>query len=316
MKKILLFLTATCLFASCATIINSEYCDTNIKADFPATAIINSDTIALTGEDDGQTIRQKRSKEQKIITVIKDTSTYTVFLRPYVSPDYLCNIFSGGIGFIIDGNTPKIWQYPIRFSLPDHYIEPVDPDKYSHKGVMNIRFSLPFVNWFYSSYEGRGTMSHAGFMGISLGLDYYYRDKTFINISGAGIMDFFIPFPAAVDFGGMVDNMSSLYGYVSNNHRIGRFAVGYGISYGYDEWNTINHGWWAENTDPALVNQPSIYRNSTSLGLVFPIHYYTYKGFYAGVIYRPMLLQFADKTRFRYQHTASIDIGYMLRLKK
>ena len=73
--------------------------------------------------------------------------------------------------------------------------------------------------------------------------------------------------------------------------------------------DTPNDAVVGETTSP-----PNVYRKSTSLGLVLPLYYYTKRSFYMGLVYRPMFVQFPKSTRFRYQHTASLDFGWRIRL--
>jgi len=100
---------------------------------------------------------------------------------------------------------------------------------------------------------------------------------------------------------------------LSNNHLLlqKRLSLGYGLSYGYDTWNTIHHGIAQEGE-----KQENIHRTSHSLGFVFPVYYYTRRSFYLGMVYRPMLVQFAHGTHFKYQHSISFDFGWRIRLTK
>jgi hypothetical protein len=181
-----------------------------------------------------------------------------------------------------------------------------------------LRIGFPWVNTFNFNYQALGEISNIGFMGLSLGVDYLYLDRSFVSVSGAGIMDFLLPFPAPIDYGGIKDHSLSLYGSVSNNHLLidKRFSVGYGLSFGNDVWNTINHDHWSEDAPQELVEQESVSRQSHSLGLVFPVYYYSKKNFYCGFVYRPMLLQFIEEARWTYQHTVSFDFGWQIRLNK
>ena len=189
---------------------------------------------------------------------------------------------------------------------------------YSQEDGINLRLGLPWINAFSADYGIQGRRSNVGFIGASVGLDYFRADNSFVNISAAGIMDAFILFPAPVDYEGMHDHMFSVYGYVSNNHLLARkrFSFGYGVSFGRDTWNTLNHGRWPDDATEEEMSRESIHRVSNSLGLVVPLYYYTRRSLYMGLVYRPMIVQFADKARFRYGHTASFEIGWRIKLAK
>ena len=287
------------------------------------TAIIDYDTVELKKNADN-IFTLVREREPKEIVLMRNENIDTVVMKSRLSLAYYFSIYTV-VGVLIDGSTPKKWTYPKSVWLTDSWIEENNinnqgfHNKYAYKGAWNMRLSFPYLNWFYSAYENE-SKSRSGFMGNSIGLDYHYNDKMYLNITGSGILNFFIPVPAAVDLAGVWDHMGSLYATLSNNHMLnnGRLSLGYGVSYGQDYWNTVNHGNWGRMEDATKkeINQKSVYRNSNSLGLVFPFYYYTKHSFYMGIVYRPMLLQFNQGTRFQYQHTASFDFGWRIRLKK
>ncbi len=308
------------VFTSCATILNSRYDQTRIFSYEPSTVIVDHDTLCLGPDNLGQTIDLERSRADRQMVVIREASTDTVVIRSRLSPVYWLNICNYGVGFVVDGWTSKKWRYPRAIKLTDRYIRASHQDNihdyYARKDIVNLRISFPLANLFDYTYEGHGRKSKGGFMGISLGVDYFYGNNTFLDVSGVGITDFLMPFPAPIDYRGIRDHMYSVYGSVSNNHMLfdKRFSIGYGISYGRDIWNTVNHGSWGDDATEEEVSRESVYRHSTSIGLVIPIRYYTKQKFYMGFVYRPMFLQHTDKTRFKYQHTVSFDFGWRFRL--
>ncbi len=314
-KKLLASAIVVLLFASCAAVKKQQekerrrklYQKISITADQPVTVIVDSDTIDIQGHS-RKSIELPRSSKDKSITVIRD-STIQEALLPAKKNRFAVDID---------------WKYPTKIYLThdgingETAIRFYDKFKYTKKDVVNLRIGVPWVNLFNFDYEADGKKTRKGFMGISLGVDYFYADNSFVNISGVAIMDAFTPVPAPVDYEGIHDHMSSVYGTISNNHMFAgrRLSIGYGISYGNDTWNTINHGMYADDVPAEIAEQESIMRNSDSFGLVFPFYYYTKKSFYIGLIYRPMILQFADRTRWKYQHTISFEFGWRIRLAK
>jgi hypothetical protein len=190
---------------------------------------------------------------------------------------------------------------------------------HSQENAVNLHLGLPWVNAFNADYGTQDRRSNIGFTGISVGVDYFYADNSFVELSAAGIMDYAVPITVHIDYeGGTTQHMGSLYGSVSNNHLFARkrFSVGYGLSFGRDIWDTINRGRWDDDAPKEDVMRESVFRISNSLGLVVPLRYYIKRSFYIGLVYRPMIVQFADRARFRYQHTASFEIGWRIRLAK
>ena len=191
--------------------------------------------------------------------------------------------------------------------------------KYSDDGVVNLHVSMSWINMFSADYGVQGRRYNVGFVGASVGFSCFYNGNPFVDISAAGIMDHAVPVPAHIDYvDGTTQHLLSVYGSVSNNHLFAhkRFSVGYGLSFGHDIWNTINHGRWMDDVPEEEVRRESVSRSSNSLGFILPLRYYTKRSFYMGLVYRPMIVQFTDRARFRYQHTASFEIGWRIRLAK
>jgi hypothetical protein len=337
MKKLFLSLIVVFLMSSCATLFNSKYHKVSFSSDAPAKIIIDADTISVEKttfwKSDVKHIELERSNVSKEVIVIRDTDIDTILLTPNLSNIYYLNIYTLGIGYIFDYDSPKIFSYADflgnGIAISDRYIQKHSKEhlqylasdeykmRYSHKGVLNLKLGIPEGNLFNYDFEGYGRKTAEGFLGLSVGLDYFYKDNRFINLSWSYIMDFIAPFPAPFSYAGMRDTFGSSFWTLSHNHKIGKIALGYGFSYSTDTWNTINSGLWRDYADPELVNQPSIYRKAQSLGFVFPIHYYSRNSsFYWGVVYRPTFLQFDDKVRFKYQHTINFELGWRIRLAK
>ncbi len=68
----------------------------------------------------------------------------------------------------------------------------------TNKGQINLICSFPWVNSFYLQPNQETSKINTGFWGISAGLEYFYKDNKYIALTGSAVMDFFIPFPAAL----------------------------------------------------------------------------------------------------------------------
>ncbi len=174
------------------------------------------------------------------------------------------------------------------------------------KGAIDLRANLiaPLFNWFYYTDTEYGKLSRVGFGYWDVGIDYYHHDKAFLNLTIGESYDLKLPAVITYGFGGKdSENILVLYCSLSNNHTAGRFSIGYGLSYGYDRWK---------------MRGKISYLYSHSLGFVFPAYYYfnNETGFYVGTAYRPMFVQFSQKTRLQYQHTLSLILGFRLRVNK
>lgn len=203
--KLLLVLVSTLLLSSCTSLFNPEDCRTDFRSPVPRTVLIDSTTIQV-HPGKATPVAFVRGNQAKEAVLISDTRTDTIEVRPRWSEAYYLNFATCGIGFLFDGKTPKKWKYPSTLRLTDRYIDrhrkgadPYADYRYADKGSWNLHISLPYANVFYSAY-GKENQWGAGFLGLSLGLSYHTSDKTFVNLSAAGILDSEIPIPVAIDY--------------------------------------------------------------------------------------------------------------------
>jgi hypothetical protein len=171
--------------------------------------------------------------------------------------------------------------------------------------------SLPHINSFQLSPENEGTKINTGFWGISLGLDYYHSKQQFINIGFSSVLDFFVPFPAPVDISGEHELMSSSYIGLSNNHKLGRIALGYGLSYARNSWDFRYYDMF----DPPPPTRVPVKKSHHSFGLIFPTYLQLGDLFNIGGIYRPTFFRPTMNRKFEYEHLISVDFACKIRLK-
>jgi hypothetical protein len=181
-----------------------------------------------------------------------------------------------------------------------------------NKGKFNLHLSLPHINTFRMTPENEGVKINTGFWGLTIGLDYYHSKKQFVNLGFSGVMDFFVPAPAAVDIWGEYEVMSSLYISLSNNHKLGEFTLGYGLSYVRNTWDFRYYDWG--NTPPPT--RDPVTKSHYSFGFVFPFYYRVIKQLNVGVVYRPSFYRPNMTDKFSYEHLISIDFVWKLRFKK
>jgi len=230
---------------------------------------------------------------------------------------YTSNIYPTPLfwtGFLIDKNNPKRYSYPKRI-----YINSADTiSKYysysqsDNKGEFHLHLSLPHMNTFCLNPKNEDYKVSIGFWGLSIGLDYYHSSNQFINIGVSGVMDFFLPFPAAVDLSGEHEAANSLYVSLSNNHKVGRFSIGYGLSFGRNTWSFIYH----DRFDPPPPTRDPVTRSHNVFGLIFPSYFQLGERFNIGVVYRPTFYRPNLTNKFSYEHLISVDFAWKIRIKK
>jgi len=315
MRKSAFLVIVIMVLSSCATVLNHTTKTIYITTTTPANVVVNKDTLKTF--QDKVPIWVKRQPKDLKITVFNDSVTKEVSIKPRNSFTFWLNAYPTPLlwtGFLIDRKNPKRYTYPTRiyFDMKDTTNTYLSYDPRSKKGEIDLRISLPHINNFLLKLDNESKYKYnTGFWGLTLGLDYYHSAKQFINLSATGVMDFFLPVPAAVDMAGYYEIMNSTYISVSNNHKIKNFTVGYGLSYAKNTWN-LNYSDWGD--EPLTVEPVS--KSNNAIGFIFPAYYMPTEHFFIGVVYRPTLFRLSTENPFKYEHLISIDFGWKLKLTK
>lgn len=231
------------MLTSCATLVNQSTKIVTIHTTEPSKIIYKQDTVET--ENNKTHLKVERKKEVLSIVAKTDSISKTILLEPKNSFMFWFNIPSNyALGMLIDMKNPKRYSYPgkIYLNSEDSINRYCKYGKIDNKGELYLHLSLPHVNSFYLKPMNEGQKINTGFWGLSFGLDYYYSKNQFINLGVSGVMDFFMPLPAAVDIAGEHESMESIYIYLSNNHKIQRFSMGYGLSFARNTWNFNDYG--------------------------------------------------------------------------
>jgi len=238
MKHSLIILSLCWLFTSCATLLNGPLTCINVETTQPATIICNSDSIK-TDDKNYAHLSVKRSAEPLTLTTLSDSLEGRIIVYPRNSFAYLYNFSTLGIGAIIERKDPRRYEYPwhVKIDPSDTTTRVYDNMNTPRKGSLYLNMTYPYINNFYFNPENQGSRSSTGFLGSAAGLDYYYGSKSFLNISISGVLDFFLPFPVPIDYqGGELESFNSSYFSISDNRRIDRFSLGYGLCYAKNNW--------------------------------------------------------------------------------
>ena len=304
---------AAVLLSSCATVGNRPYTRVLISTTKPSQIIYHGDTLQTSRNKVALTVDRKN--EPVKITVLNDTLEKYIEIQPTNSFAYWANIlYTFGIGMIADKHSPRRYTYPRRIYLnsSDTISEYFKFSQSKNKGELHLHFAIPYINSFSLIPENEKRKSNTGFWGISLGLDYYHSNNEFISLSITGASDFFVPFPAAVDISGEYEQMSSGYLSLSNNHRISRLTIGYGVSYGRNAWEFI----YIPRFNPPPPSRDPVKKAHNALGLIFPATFQAGRNFNIGFVYRPTFYRPELTKTFYYEHLMSLGFVWKIRLKK
>lgn len=316
MNKSILFFTGyllSLLLCSCASVINRPYTQLAIHTNGPAKIVYQRDTFetqqnkvklsVLRNRSPLQIFAQTDSLQKRLLLPAKNSSAY-----------YLNLLYNAGIGMWVERDRLQRYAYPKRIYLDMADSSP-DYRKYgpaNHKAELFLHVSLPHMNHFFLQPPGEGdAKTNTGFLGFSIGLDYFYQAKQFFQVSVSGVTDLFLPIPVPVHFTGEHVLMTSLYGSVSHQHRLRRLTLGYGVSFGENVWDLR----YLDAFDAPPPTRDPVRRRSVVLGTVFPLYYQLGANFHLGLIYRPTFLQRSETSSFVYEHLVSLDFAWKIRMK-
>jgi hypothetical protein len=173
------------------------------------------------------------------------------------------------------------------------------------KGTLYFSLSpLPSVNLFsLKSPEGQSTPG--GPLGLAVGVDYFYKPDRYISFSaGTGTSAF-------VDHigNGYFNTGHTLFGNIMNNHVIGSFDLGYGLSFSELLWEKM------EVTDIYTVSVDRSVRNA-GIGLSFSAQYRITQNLRFSILYQPTLLSVDSSPAFGYQHYISAGFAWRWRIRR
>jgi hypothetical protein len=170
------------------------------------------------------------------------------------------------------------------------------------KGTMYFSLSVPLINSFsLNSPDGRS--NPGGPLGLEAGVDYFYKTDRYISLStGVGTSAF-------VDHIGIgyYDLGHTFFGNIRNNHVIGSFDLGYGLSFSDLLWTRVT------NYDTGSLERSV---SSTGIGLSLSAQYRFGKYFRFSLLYQPTLFSANSSPSFRYQHYISAGFSWKWPIKR
>lgn len=313
MRQTFYILIISVLITSCATILNQPYKNVKVHTTEPSRIVHRNNTVETV--NNSANIWAERKNENLSIIAITDSITKTIDIRPRLSSAFWANIyFNWGIGMLVDMNNPKRYTFPKNI-----YINSTDTinrffrySQSNNKGELHLHFSLPHFNFFRMAPEGETVGNNTSFWGLTVGIDYYHSKNQFVNLGFSYALGFVFPVPASVRFDGEVEFGSTKYISLSNNHKIGKITIGYGLSYGRNTWDYAYYTLADHFTGPSEF----VTKSHNLLGFVFPAYFQLGKRFNLGLVYRPTFYRPSLTNKYAYEHLISIDFAWKIRLKK
>jgi hypothetical protein len=294
--------------SSCATILNSRKERVDIIPTVPARAVVGLDTIEMV--KNRIRLNVPRSEQALRVKLLAGKFANEYQIESKNSFAYWFNLYANyGIGMLIDQDNPKRYSYPSRI-----YLNPLNPNAQyrrwqpsTRNQEIAFRIFVPYLNIFQVRPDFEPDIkTSGGFWGLGVGLDFYHQPDQFISLSMAAQTNFFVPVPAAVDVVEEYEFIRSEEVTFTNNHWLGRFTMGYGISFSNNTWEFRSAAFGSQFPPSRRPSE----RSTATIGLAFPIHYYTGDHFYFRMVYRPSFWRFSRIRPFGYEHLVSLGFGW------
>ena len=294
-------------FSSCATLLNGPAqniriaTDENIKRVSMENALFE-DSSARKPEVPGSYL-VRRSNKTLVIHIQLDSGEKIIRIRPHNSFAFWLNIDNYCIGMLVDKDHPqryayRRWNY---MALKDTAImlrrfAPVP------KGTVRFFLSVPLINSFsLRSPEGRS--SPTGPFGLEAGVDYFYKTDHYISLSAGAGSSVFVDHIGK----GYFTTGHTFFGSIRNNHVIGSFDLGYGLSFSDLLWSKVTTG------DTVNLDRSA---RSTGIGFSLSAQYRLSKYFRVGILYQPALFTANLTPSFNYQHYISAGLAWRWPIKR
>jgi len=164
-----------------------------------------------------------------------------------------------------------------------------------------LHFSLPQFNFLRMMPENEGAKGSRGIRGGAIGLEYHYSNNQYIHFEVSFFSNYGLILPPHND----EDLMSSDGINFSNNHKLGRFSLGYGLS--YSNYTLGKYFWF-------LFVLPIDTKSHNAFGLVFPVYFHAAEFLNIGVVYKPTFFRPNISNNFSYEHLVTIDFAWKIRI--
>ena len=323
MKKYFFLIAIPLLLTSCATIFSKKNYQIQIQSNAENAKVKIYDSIYNLPAS----VSVKRSKNDLTIVFINDTVSKNHILKSRISPKFIVGnlFFYPPFSYLIDFNNEKRFYYGkmifidikdtskvikrMSFQKKVHYA--IAKNYQDQKGKFKLTVSIPWINSFYFPSTAAFNKSSTGFLGISGGLDYFYKKNKFLAFNASAITDFFVPIPVPVSYREMEWYQSVNYS-ISDNYNLNRFTYGYGISYAIHNWRYYNQN--EENEFSTAIVE--IDRKTYNFGFLVNGYYQLSDNFYVGLVYKPTIFQINSGSNFKYEYTLSLDLSWKINLNK
>jgi hypothetical protein len=337
------------MLASCATMLNGPTTTFVVHSATPAEVVtggeVSSDSIRAMVHDvqhiarlqrgghrfTKYTIEAERSKKPLDVVVTDSMGTYALEHKSRLHKAVAANVINYGSGLIIDLFHPQARFYPdlyvdggryatfrqVKHARRDYLL--TRRDYLLTRGQTHLTLGLPWTNFFSTLPDALGRRrNNAGFIGMSLGAEYFYADRHSAALEVSGIIDAFLPVLAPIDFSGWHEFNDAVNFSLTHNHHTRYFSFGYGLNMPITRWRYWRYKLAMEEEDldkPGPLGDKEFTEIHWKLGAAFNVYYKLGGRIRCGVVYRPTFYRFGSSKPWAYEHSISIDLKFNFNLR-
>lgn len=329
MIKRLLPLFLLTLLTSCATLFSKKTYEMEIHSNTYTKVKVYDSVFDLPAK-----VEVRRSKENLPMVFSSDTVSRTYFIQPSVKPGYLFGNLSfvhfAPVGYLVDLTNHKRYYYgksilvnsndslTINTNVTKNYRRfkkrvhhHFTKEHETSSGQLYAIVGLPGLNSFLFKPVDEATRNSTGFLGIAGGLEYFYTENKFVGVYASGVMNFPFPVPAPVSYNEPHEFLDALTVGLTNNHKLNRFTLGYGLQYSKNTWTLSNN----DDDEEVEVSTEHIHKKNKSLGLMANGYFQFTQKFFVGLSYKPSLLALGNTPKLNYEHVISLDFVWKFKIK-
>jgi hypothetical protein len=165
------------------------------------------------------------------------------------------------------------------------------------KGRLRYYFAPVLINNFSLHTPSGQYNNNPGILGFENGIDYFTKHNRYFSVF-VGMATDVLPLP--IDYFGayVKENANTIYAGLRNNYVLGRFDVGYGVSFNYFKYDYKIYD--------TTYRSGSLNRFGFGPSLVAQFRFNNVVRI--GVTYQPSLLDFKAAPLFNYQHFLSVNV--------
>jgi hypothetical protein len=284
------FLLIALFFTSCATLVNNRWTKVTIDSEIDSMRIALKDDTTRWYRLPALLIPE-RSEHPLEVIIKRDTVQQTALIKSKLSAAVIWgNLLSWGfVGMAVDCFTPKSYTYPrfMQITYDERLGYQVKANNKVQSALANqlfFKISIPEGNMFYLN-TGKMYDYRFGFLGLSGGIEYYYKDKTNINFDIGAMTDFLVPFPAPIEKFESYDMSFASYADIQHGNDFRLFHIDYGF-----QINRTRFYRWVEDTTTLnnFYSYGYTYREN-NLGLALSGYFKCTRTFNIGINYYPSL---------------------------